>query len=527
MVAWAYTPQAVDSIGVETDSLRLKADGQISVTGNGSNANSAVMKKDSVVRLSSDSLAMTASADSVSDLMEIDMLSDSLLMANLEQAEEVDTPSVVLPPTPALLAAWSRCYPLGRPSPEARIAAMTDTTGHSALWNSLDSLVSNPAISYAQGDLRLPIVLNNQVPDKGSNSLEQTSDKDAGELPDYVPEMSNIFSQQLAYSAMRERAVHDYSMHHLNRVAMLRPDHYDLPTERKLIQRQELTGNEMVDTGLPLELEPSGLNIEQVTFHADKWHRRGTTDLQISQTSLTDNWYKGGENNLTISTYDKLAFSRYDESMKTTLEITLELRLSGYYTKADTIHPMRVNDNQFRADVSYGYKAYGNWYYSTSAYLKTPIFEYFNANSRTVKSTFFSPLEFNVAVGMDLKQSKKKNYSYSFMFAPMSYNMKSVSDHRVSVTSYGIEEDKHSLHQFGASITGKLEWKMSDVVTWVSRAYFFTSYHNTQLEFENTFNLTLGRYSTAKVYLFPRFDDSVDDSMQMKEMLTFGLAFVW
>ena len=78
---------------------------------------------------------------------------------------------------------------------------------------------------------------------------------------------------------------------------------------------------------------------------------------------------------------------------------------------------------------------------------------------------------------------------------------------------------------------------MSDVVTWVSRTYFFTSYHNTKLEFENTFNLQLGRYSTAKVYLYPLFDDAVRDNKDknkiyktkwhMKEMLTFGLALHW
>jgi hypothetical protein len=68
---------------------------------------------------------------------------------------------------------------------------------------------------------------------------------------------------------------------------------------------------------------------------------------------------------------------------------------------------------------------------------------------------------------------------------------------------------------------------MTDVVRWTSRAYFFTTYHRTLCEFENTINLQLSRYSTAKVYLVPRFDDGVDNKWQMKEMLTFGLALHW
>lgn len=479
-------------------------------------------------------LVDSVASDIVPDLLlgdSIVLLEDSLAIDSLAtdslnvDSLEVEEPVYVAPPTPGLLASWSRCYPMQPVSAEARRAALADSANVSALRQQVDSVDVNPALRYAQVDFRMPIILSSQVPEQQSLAIAPVATESG--MSDRLCSFDNLFQQQLAYGQQLNNAIFRYSMKHLNAVSIMRPENYDLPTERKLIERQELTGQEHVETGLALELEPSGLNIEQVTFHADKWHRRGTTDLQISQTALSDNWYKGGENNLTIANYDRVNFSRYDESMKTSLDITLELRLSGYLSKADTVHSMRVNDNQFRADVSYGYKAWKNWYYSTSAYLKTPIFEYFNANSREVKSTFFSPLEINVAIGMDLKQMKKKNYSYSLMFAPLSYNVKSVSDDRVSVTSFGIKANHRSLHQFGSSITGKLEWKMTDVVSWTSRAYFFTTYHSTLFEFENTFNLQLSRYSTAKVYLFPRFDDGVDNKWQMKEMLTFGLALHW
>ena len=427
----------------------------------------------------------------------------------------------------ALMQAWQKVCPITRPSAAQLRAAEADSLQPSALRLAVDTLPVNPALSYAQADLRMPLVLDAQVPDSRPVSLADMADDGTSDVGTACLGLTNPFRQQLDYAAMRRQAVYRHSLSHLGSVSRIRSGHYDLPTERRQIERQELSGEEQIDTSLPLELETASLNVEQVSFHADKWHRKGTTDLQISQTALSDNWYKGGDNNMTISNYDKLAFSRYDESKKTTLDITLELRLSGYYTKADTIHPMRVNDNQFRADVSYGYKAWKNWYYSTSAYIKTPVFEYFNANSKTVKSNFFAPLEFNVAVGMDLKLTSNKKCTYSLMLAPLSYNLKYVADDRVSVTSYGIKANHCSLNQIGASVTSKLEWTINESVSWSSRGYFFTSYHNVQLEFENTFNVKLGRYSTAKIYLYPRFDDSVDDKIQMKEMLTFGLAFSW
>ena len=54
----------------------------------------------------------------------------------------------------------------------------------------------------------------------------------------------NLFQQQLDYGAQLNDAIFGYSMKHLSAVGIMRPENYDLPTERKLIERQELTGQE-------------------------------------------------------------------------------------------------------------------------------------------------------------------------------------------------------------------------------------------------------------------------------------------
>lgn len=478
---------------------------------------------------SPDSLIVIEDVEPV--LTEVDSVVISIDSVNVQVSDTLPLEDpVVLPAYMAqtLLASWRRNYPFTEPLSDVMKQVEADTLNPSPLRQQFDSILFESKSNFAQNDLRMPLVIDGNIPPRSHKSITQQAQEAVSDPTPWKTSLyTNPYQEQQELVSMRAEALHNHLLHHLRSVKRFRNNRTDLPIERKFIDRQELSGEEQIDAGLGLELEETSLNVEQITFHADKWHRRGTTDLQISQTALSENWYKGGDNNMTLSTYDKLVFSRYDESKKTTLDITLELRLSGYYTKADTIHPMRVNDNQFRVDVSYGYKAWKNWYYSTTAYVKTPIFEYFNANSKTVKSNFFAPLEFNTAVGMDLKLTKRKNFNYSLMIAPLSYNLKYVADERVSVTSFGIKENRRQLNQIGASITNKLEWKINESVNWSSRAYFFTSYHNAQIEFENTFNVKLGRYSTAKVYLYPRFDDSVDDKWQMKEMLTFGLAFVW
>ena len=472
--------------------------------------------------LPTDSISHDIIADADSLMQETDSL-QNLTALNDSIVEE---PVTTLPDNKAFIVSWCKRYPFGEVHSDALWLAEADTVP-SALYVSMDTVPYDPAMHYAQVDLRLPVFVGSTVPDRLPRSIGDLAQKKAKQCGELFPLLNNPFQDQLDYASIVNNAVFRYTSRNMRKVKHFRSEHPDFDTERKRIERHELSGDEHVETDMGLKLESAELMLEQVTFHADKWHRRGTTDLQISQTALTDNWYKGGDNNMTIYNYDKLVFSRYDESKITALDIALELRLSGYYTKADTIHPMRVNDNQFRVDVTYGYKAWKNWYYSSSLTLKTPIFEYFNANSSKVKNNFFSPLEMNVSVGVDLKLSKDKLYTYSLMLAPLSYNLKCVSDDRVQVTSFGIEAGKRSLHQIGSSITSKFEWKISDELKWTSRVYFFTSYHNTQFEFENTFETVLSRYSTAKVYLYPRFDDGVDQKLQMKEMLTFGLAFAW
>lgn len=480
-------------------------------------ANQVMMEED----LPEDSLSQTAVIDD--GLIAADtIVADSIADVDSLEVELVTT----LPDNKAFIVSWCKRYPFGEVHSDALWNAAADST-HTALYQGLDTIPYDEAMHYAQMDMRLPVFVGGKVPDRLPTSIGALAQKKAKQCGELFPLLNNPFQDQLDYSNIVQNAVFAYTSRNLRKVKHFRPEHPDFDTERRLIERQQLSGDEHVDTDMGLKLESAELQLEKVTFHADKWHRRGTTELQVSQTALTDNWYKGGDNNMTIYNYDKLVFNRYDESKKTDLDIALELRLSGYYTKADTIHPMRVNDNQFRADITYGYKAWKDWYYSSSATIKTPIFEYFNANSKEVKNSFFSPLEFNLSVGMNWKYAKKKNCTYSLMLAPMSYNLKCVADHRVQVTPFGIEEGKRSLNQFGASITSKLEWKISDELKWTSRAYFFTSYHNTQLEFENTVETVLSRYSTAKIYLYPRFDDGVDQKLQMKEMLTFGLAFAW
>ena len=442
----------------------------------------------------------------------------------------------------ALLAAWRRMAPFVPASDSLCAIAMADTlparrnAQRRAIQLRLDSLLAaldavpfDSAVAYAQWDYRLPIVVTGRVPADRTLPLAELANRRAANVAPWQGLAPTLFRRQRDYAHERERRLYAYASTHLSDMRFCRGNSTHAPIDRRKISTHGLLSGQRIRIDEAAGVEYAKMQV-QPAVKTDKWHFRGQHQLQVTQTALTDNWYKGGENNMTIFTDTKLTIKRYDERKISTFETTFDLRLSGYYTTADTVHEMRVSDNQFTWDAKYGYKAWRNWYYSTNLYAKTPILEYFAANSRKAKSAFLSPFELNIGVGMDYKyEAKDKSVTYSLMLAPVSYNLKYVhTPTRVTVTDYGIDADRRALNQYGSTLTSKLDWKITKDISWSSRLYLFTSYESVLGEFENTFNFKVNNIVTAMIYAYPRFDDSKhDEHWQMKEQLTFGFNFIW
>lgn len=382
-------------------------------------------------------------------------------------------------------------------------------------------------------DMRLPIISAGYVPADSGVPLHQAADEAEQRAERYdlpISHPDEIFSAQLRNEEQRHLARFNYASVDPRRFRYVRRD-FDVPTSNiRTIDTKTTIQNTRLVEDIDINFGKADLETfdQYFSIKADRWYWKGDHSLTMQQTALSSNWYNGGDNNMSVSGEQKFTVNRYDENSKVTFEGVFDLKLSGYYTKADTIHRMRVSDNEFTLNLKYGYKAWKKWYYSAQLYAKTPIFDFYNANSRVCKSTFLSPLEMNLALGVDYKYtSPNKKFTYSLLLAPLSYDMKYVSDARVNPASYGIKADHSSLHNFGSTITTKFDWKMGENATWSSRLYYFTTYHGIKAEFENTFNFKISRFFSARVYLYPRFDDSSDTKAEIKEMLTIGFNYAW
>lgn len=469
-------------------------------------------------------------SDSLVDVMGVEA-TDTLMLADSLAMQHQELPAYLVR---SVFRSWRRSHPL---RPLSRIPSMSDEARHTV--DSLVSVVRDVPVEVLNNDMlylydmRLPLINSGYVPVDSSAqffedvlSLETAFDTD--ELP--IPHYDEPYLRQRRNEEQRHWVRYQYAASDPRRFRFARRN-FDVPTvtSRTFDTKTTVQQTRIADD---LDMDFSNASLEafgqSIVLKADKWHMKGDHSLTMQQTALSGNWYQGGDNNMSVASQQKLTITRYDEDAITAFETVLDLKLAGYYTKADTVHSMKVSDNEFTLSTKFGYKAWKKWYYSAQLYAKTPIFDYYSANSRECKSTFLSPLELNLSLGVDYQYtSPNKHFTYSLLLAPLSYDLKAVKDGRVNVTSYGIKEGDISIHKFGSSITTKFDWKMSDNASWSSRLYYFTSYNSLKVEFENTFNFRISRFFTAKVYAYPRFDDSRDDDYEVKEMLTLGFSYQW
>jgi len=114
-------------------------------------------------------------------------------------------------------------------------------------------------------------------------------------------------------------------------------------------------------------------------------------------------------------------------------------------------------------------------------------------------------------------------------FSILAYNLKYVDRPSLN-TSNGIDADHRSKNDFGSGFTADLSWKMTDILTWKTRLYGYTSYQRALIEWENTFSLQVSKIIAANLFFYPRFDDSTNRDekyayWQFKEYSSIGFTF--
>lgn len=256
------------------------------------------------------------------------------------------------------------------------------------------------------------------------------------------------------------------------------------------------------------------------------WKLQGNGSVQFSQNYISPNWYKGGESSNSILSY--LMFNaNYNDKQRIEFDNRIEAKVGFMTVPSDTIHKYNITSDLLRLTSKLGVKAFNRWYYTISAEFNTQFFNNYKVNTDTRVSSFMSPANLIINLGLDYKLSLPK-IELSTLYSPLTYNFRYVDDPLVDPTQFGIAEGEKSLHMFGSSFQLNMRWTIIPSIIWESRFNYFTNYHKIETEWENTYNFVLNRYLSAKLFVHARFYDmEAEHKIQWNELLSFGINYNW
>ena len=262
------------------------------------------------------------------------------------------------------------------------------------------------------------------------------------------------------------------------------------------------------------------------------WTTTGKFSLQFTQNYFSDNWYKGGNNNVTMLS-NLVLEANYNDQKRVTWDNKLDLRLGFVTATSDSIHRYLSNNDKIQLNSKLGIKAAKNWYYTVSAEAKSQFLPGHKANDRRTYSKFLAPLDVYVSLGMDWKPKFKNGNSFSLALLPFSYKMRLIDDDDEDIHRSNNMVGKDFQQDFGSKIEFNSQIKIVKDLTWKCRCFYFTSYEYVESEMENVLSFQFNKYISSEIYTLWRFDDNrsqkdYDDTLgyfQFKEYFTLGLAY--
>jgi hypothetical protein len=389
-----------------------------------------------------------------------------------------------------------------------------------------DTLFYNP--------LFLPMIFNGRMLPRDISFYNPDKDYEPGKLID----KDKTFEPRLERSDFIQKIRRNYYTDHPDRVKYSILNFESLPqvaTDDEIVRETFNPFRELLRSETAYSLEAPG--VELTTINRKYWVRSGEHSFQFAQNYFSDNWHKGGTNNLNFNSYHVLRANYKKDKVR--FNNTLEWRLSVFNAPDDSLREYRIGNDLIRYYGDFGLDAFAKgWSYSMNMEAKSQLFNSYPTNSNQLRSALLSPLYVNAGVGLKFNLDKKsekvrgRRVRWDLALAPISLNFKYVSNDSVDVVRFGIPENKKYNLDMGTTVTSILKYDITRYITWDSRLTYFTSYDKVEAEFENSLNMALSNAFSTRIYLNVRFDDGVPPHpdlkyLQYNQTLSFVLNYKW
>lgn len=256
------------------------------------------------------------------------------------------------------------------------------------------------------------------------------------------------------------------------------------------------------------------------------WYKEATGLLQFSQSFVSSNWSGGGNSSFALLGILKGQI-KFDNKQWIVWENTGEWRAGVNTISGDSLRKMNVSDDLFKLYTKLGIKILnGKLYGTVTGDFQTHFCRTWKSNTYSLKTGPFSPVRFNLGVGIEYTQVK----NLSLVVSPFAYKMICLPNERTSPSDFGMKDDQRLLNQVGSSVRVKYKWKPLREIALDTEFYFYTNYHMVELDWEVTCDFIINRFLSARVNMHPRFDSSVildgdtKPKMQFKELISIGFS---
>lgn len=271
-----------------------------------------------------------------------------------------------------------------------------------------------------------------------------------------------------------------------------------------------------------------------VEFDRINWLHTFDASLQFSQAYVSPNWYQGGKSNLNMIAnlvYNIKLNQKFHPDVM--FETNVAYKLGVNNAPDDTVHNYNISEDLFQINMRFGIKAMRHWYYSVNTQFKTQLLNSYRINSDNLVSSFLSPGQLNVGVGMTYSvQNRRNTVRFNASLAPLSYNLKTCTNSRLNSTAFGIEEGRTTKSEYGSSVELTFYAKIAYNITYNTRLFAFTNYEYLQGDWEHTVDFAINRFLTTRIYAHLRYDsqtkrlpDTRWHRWQLKEILSIGFSY--
>lgn len=303
------------------------------------------------------------------------------------------------------------------------------------------------------------------------------------------------------------------------------------------------------------------------------WKRGVDVSLQGTQTFITENWYSGGNSNVSGLFALKGWFNYAKEKWSWDNLVELKYGVTTTFNNDAYGRMWHLTDDKTAYSTKAGYAIGAGWNVAANADFETTLFNNYQIDSPELVSGLFSPIRFYAGIGFDYKyHSDEHNMDFSVMIAPYAYRLVYVHDTRkfmsadsTSLTTVsdhvGVANKDGNAHEItdqaaydaafaagnweeagqyyiptqmqndylGSRVKAQYRQKFNDKISLESTLSFYTNYKGIEVDWEIVADFVLYKLLTARVSVNPRYDstgaDGWNSKIQFKELVSLGLAY--